>query len=290
MLRITFTLFLLATLAVGNSQNKPKKRFCLPPELPEVSGLYYAGPDSLWWHNDSGAEPILYLTDRRGKLKQTLPVPAALNRDWEDLTADSQGNLYIGDFGNNRNARRDLCIYIFHPSTGALDSIRFRYPDQEAFPPPPAHASFDMEGFFWHRDSLHLFSKNRIPHGNYYTKHYVLPAQAGNYTAILRDSVYLKKRVVTAAALSPDEDTAVLLAYWYKIFLGFIPITKTSIFLFEDFPGSNFLQGSYRRRRVPQCILPKQYESIDFLNPGRVYIASERVRFLRQRGRVVRLR
>jgi hypothetical protein len=288
MLRIILLLVAIFVFSAAHAQSKPKKRFCLPPELPEVSGLYYAGPDSLWWHNDSGHEPVLCLTDGRGRLKQSLRVPNALNRDWEDLAVDDQGRLYIGDFGNNRNARRDLCIYIFDLPSGKLDSIRFRYPDQLAFPPPPEQANFDLEGFFWHQDSLHLFSKNRVHAGNYYTKHYVLPARPGAHVAELRDSLYLKRRVVTAAALSPDAQTAALLTYWYKRFLGFIPITRTSIFLFEDFPGSDFLQGRRRHRRVPHCLLPKQYESLDFLDADQVYIASERILFLRQKARRLR--
>jgi hypothetical protein len=32
------------------------------------------------------------------------------NIDWED-TKDKNGNLYVGDFGNNDNERKDLCIY-----------------------------------------------------------------------------------------------------------------------------------------------------------------------------------
>jgi sugar lactone lactonase YvrE len=33
------------------------------------------------------------------------------NIDWEDITKDKDGNLYVGDFGNNDNERKDLCIY-----------------------------------------------------------------------------------------------------------------------------------------------------------------------------------
>ena len=290
MARYTFTLLLLCfSLIAANGQGRLKKKIILPKALNEVSGLYYAGPDSLWWLNDSGNSAALYLTDGRGKLKQVLPVPGALNRDWEDLTGDNKGKLYIGDFGNNLNRRQDLCIYIFEPQTGQLDSIRFRYPDQIAYPPAPEYWNFDMEGFFWSQDSLHLKSKNRLPQGNYYSKHYVLPAAPGQYTASLKDSLLLKNRVVTSAAQSPDGRSVVLLAYWYKLFLGFIPVTKTSIFLFNDYPGSDFLNGKIKRYRVPHCIAPTQYESIDFIAPGKVRVASEKTVLFRQQARVRKL-
>ena len=266
------------------SQNFPnKKKYKLPKELTEVSGLYRAAPDSLWWHNDGGHPAELFLTDSRGALLWKTPVPDALNRDWEDLTADDKGNLYIGDFGNNFNRRRDLAIYIFHPASRRLDSIRFQYPDQQAFPPEPGRQNFDMEACFWFQDSLHLFSKNRLHRGNYYTKHYTLPARPGTYTATLRDSLYLKKRVVTAAAISPDGRSAALLAYWFKPFLGFIPITPADIFVLTDYAGTGFLKGKARKKKGARCLWPTQFEALDYITPYSVWIASERTILFKQK-------
>lgn len=260
-----------------------KKKHKLPKELTEVSGLYLAAPDSLWWHNDGEHPAELYLTNSRGELLWKGAVPGALNRDWEDLAGDDKGNIYIGDFGNNFNRRQDLAIYIYHPPSGRLDSIRFKYPDQQAFPPAPERQNFDMEGFFWFQDSLHLFSKNRLHHGNYFTRHYTLPARPGNYTAMLRDSLYLKKRVVTAAAISPDGQRVALLAYWFKRFLGFIPITPADIFILTEFEGTNFLKGRLRRQKAARCILPTQFEALDFIGAGAVWIASEKTILYKQK-------
>ncbi len=289
MLRNTLALILCCALLPVFGQGRQKKKIILPDALAEVSGLHYAGPDSLWWLNDSGNGAELYLTDERGKLKLALPAPGARNRDWEALAADDEGRLYIGDFGNNGNARRDLCIYIFHPATRRLDSILFSYPGQHEFPPPPEQCNFDMEGFFWFRDTLHLFSKNRLQRGNYYTKHYTLPAAPGRYTARLQDSLLLRKRVVTGAAISPDGQSVALLSYWFKPLFGFIPLVKTSIYLFRDFPEGNFLKGAATRRRVPRCIAPTQYESIDFISNKEVWVASEKTIFFRQQARRRRL-
>jgi hypothetical protein len=271
-------------------QSRAPHKFQLPDVLNEVSGLYHAGPDSLWWHNDSGDSARLFLTDERGRLRETRRFPQLVNRDWEDLTADDQGRIYIGDFGNNLNARRDLAIYIYDPHSESVDSLTFRYPDQDAFPPPPERANFDMEAFFWYRDSLHLFSKNRLWAGNYFTKHYVLPAAPGDYVAELRDSLYLKRRVVTAAAISPDRQAVALLAYWFKPLLGFIPITSTTIFLFEDFPEGYFLRGALSRRKVPKGLPPTQYESIDFIDNRTVLVASERTIFFKQKARRLKIK
>ena len=261
----------------------------LPEELPEVSGLYYASQDSLWWHNDSGDQPRLILTDETGTLLHELKLPIQ-HKDWEDITTDDRGNIYIGDFGNNANARQDLRIYIMNPRTQALDSILFTYPDQVAFPPPSPRANFDMEGFFWFRDSLHLFSKNRLRAGNGFTKHYVLPARAGRYTAELRDSIYLPDRVVTAAAISPDGQTVALLSYFYNRILNFIPKSRTTIWTFSNFEGTAFFRGDLSKKAVRNGPAPSQFESIDFIDNQRVYVASERVPFYKQQAKLVKLK
>lgn len=266
-----------------------KKQFALPAVLPEVSGLYIAAPDSLWWHNDSDGRAVLFLTDGAGRLRSEMPIPHAQNKDWEDITNDDQGRLYIGDFGNNANKRKDLRIFIFDPATGATDSIRFRYPDQYAFPPLPEEAAFDMEAFFWWNDTLHLFSKNRLLKGNYFTRHYTLPAQPGEYVATLADSIYLHKRVVTGAAIRADGKQVAMVSYFYKLILGFIPKIRTTVFLWEDFPSGQFLQGRRQEVKVRRCILPTQYESIDYCDDNTLLIASEKVPLSKPHARRVKI-
>ena len=89
----------------------------------------------LWLLNDSKNPPEIFRFDPvTQRLLETRRLPVS-NRDWEDLAADDRGNLYIGDVGNNRNARRDLRIYRYNPAAQTLDSILFRYPDQTTFAP-----------------------------------------------------------------------------------------------------------------------------------------------------------
>ena len=77
--------------------------------------------DVFWTHNDSGDAARVFATDRDGKLIQPdwyggdyegLKIKGAYNIDWEDIAIDNKGNLVIGAFGNNGNARRDLCLYL----------------------------------------------------------------------------------------------------------------------------------------------------------------------------------
>lgn len=283
-MRLSALLSLLFCSSILLSQNfLNNKKFKLNKKLPEVSGAYLAAPDSLWWLNDSGNAATLYRTDGGGALLESYAVPGSVNRDWEDLTAAPDGRIFIGDFGNNANRRQDLCIYIISKD-GAVDSIRFAYPDQTAFPPPRDQWQFDMEGFFYYQDSLHLFAKDKL-RNSYLTKHYSLPAQPGTYTATLRGQIELPKRVVTGAAISGDGQTVVLLAYRFKVLLGFIPLTPADIFIFRDFEGTDFLSGEMRRKRGARCLMPTQYEAIDFTGPNTVYIASERTPLFHQKAR-----
>lgn len=287
-LRLLFSLVLLLFPFSAFAQGKQK--FKLPDALNEVSGLVFHTADSLYWLNDGGNSPTLFLTDRKGNILRKRDIPQAINRDWEDLTRDNQGNFYIGDFGNNANKRRNLRVYIFNPEKNSLDSILFNFPDQTAFPPVVAERNFDTEAFFWKDNTLHLFSKSKLGNGNFTTRHYRLSDQSGTQIAQLAEEKYLKKRVITAAALSPDGKTVVLLSYHFKRILGFFPISKTSVFSFTNFTDDNFLSGNMKKHKVCAWIFPTQYESIDFCEKNKVIIASERTAFIRARGRKIKLK
>lgn len=268
---------LLSSAHALPAQEAPR-RVRLPETLQEVSGLYVAGPDSLWWHNDSGDTPTLYLTNADGQLLRRLELPALAHVDWEDLTADTDGHLFVGDFGNNRRRRTDLRVYRVDPVTSAAATIAFAYPEGRRH---------DLEAFFWHRDSLHLFTKSAIRCDDLTTYHYVLPARPGTYTAELRDSLALRKRVVTGAAIDEQTGEVVLVAYFYKRLLGFIPYSAASVFFLEDYPEGHFLQGDIHRRRISR-LLATQYESVDFFDGEFVLVASERTVFIRPKAKRVR--
>lgn len=279
--RTVFTCFVAVFMLFGTgsfAQEVVAKKVKLPEELEEVSGLVARTADSLWWHNDSGGEPKLYLTNSSGDLLAKVDVPDAVNRDWEDLSTDSDGRFYVGDFGNNRRNREDLRIYRFAPGDAETNVIEFSYPGDQ---------QHDVEAFFWYRDSLHLFTKSRIDRGCLTTFHYVIPATPGTHEAILRDSVEMKKRVVTAAAIELSTGRVVLLAYYYKRVLGFIPFSSASVFYLDEYPEGYFLRGQVRRKRI-SFLWSTQYESVDFLNAEQLLVASERTAFIAPKMKRIR--
>ena len=289
-LKLRLLFWVLIFPAVLPAQKDKPKTIRLPDFLNEVSGLYVASPDSLWWHNDGGHSPTLYCTDRTGKILDGISLKTIKNNDWEDMTADDRGRIFIGDFGNNSNRRKDLKIYIYDLRKKIIDSIQFKYAEQTAFPPDRTLQAFDMEAFFYHQDSLHLFSKNKAKYGNYQTRHYVLPAHPGDYTIRAVDSLVLKRKVITGACISPDGKTVAMTAYNYGRFLGIFPWVKNKIFIFSEFKGNRFLEGNIRKRKAPGFIFPKQYEALDFWDDKTLCVATERLFIFKQKAKKVKLR
>ncbi|GEO03090.1 hypothetical protein AAE02nite_07540 [Adhaeribacter aerolatus] len=197
-------------------------------EVPESSGLALAADKNLWTHGDSGNPPVLFKINETGTLLQTREIQRTHNQDWEDLAKDQAGNIYIGDFGNNQNNRRNLRIFRIQENDGSqVDTILFRYADQRGFPPPKEALTFDAEAFFYYQGYLYIFSKNRGP--NKKVKLYKIPAQPGTYEATIADSIRINN-MITAADISPDGKKVALLGYG-------------NIYVLEVGPNGNFFAG-----------------------------------------------
>lgn len=245
----------------------------IPLEVEENSGMLLSSSNSIWLHNDSGDSAKLYQIDTSGNLLRTILVTNATNVDWEDITKDNQGNVYIGDFGNNSNNRQNLKIYkIQHPdstigNTTTAQIIYYNYPDQTAFPPPDAQKHFDLEAMVCLNDSLYLFSKNRTDPYDSYTKCYQIPADTGVHTAVLLDSFDTQQPggfgaifSITAAAISPNQQRLALL-------------NANRVWLFSNFTGHGFFNGQLQIFNLGST---SQKEALDFVEDEILYISDEK--------------
>lgn len=266
---------LLYLLFSGAKLIAQPRKIMLSPKLKEISGLCTAPDGTLWALNDSGNTSELFnLNANSGQIIKVVQV-SARNRDWEELTISPDGILWIGDFGNNSNARRDLRVYRFNPQNGHLDSLLFHYPDQTDFPPEAVAAQrFDCEAMVWSRDTLHLFTKSRFA-GQHVTYHYTLPARPGQYVATLIDSLYLPNLVVTGAALSNDHRTLALTAYHIQKRKYWLPRTRASLCLISTPPDTLSLSGKMRKKRLPKSIFSRQFESVSQDAKGDWRVANE---------------
>jgi len=227
----------------------------LDARVPESSGLAQAQGNTFWTHSDSGNPAILYRIGPSGELLQILPLTLP-NIDWEDLAEDAE-YLYIGDFGNNLNRRRDLRIYRLAKHRAALtDTIHFSLEDQQAFPPKKGNLLYDLEAFFQYQDSLYLFNKSRGR--NKQLKLYTLPARPGHYQASLQAQLPLQA-MITAAARSPDGKQFALLGYG-------------KLYLFDTAGGRISLEG---KRYCLPVGTTGQAEAITYLSPQQLLITNE---------------
>lgn len=241
----------------------------LPVSIQESSGLWVENHNSFWTHNDSGGSPVLYNLDSTGKILQIKRITNATNLDWEDLTSDDEGNLYIGDFGNNKQNRKMFQIYKipnprnFEQERIQANVIEFSLPDQTLFPPNSANKNFDIEAMISFNDYLYLFSKNNTIPYNGYSKMYKLSNKPGKYIAQLVDSVYLGESYfessVTGAALSKDYSHLILLSY-------------SKLTIFSCFEEDSFFSG---RTTMLQFSNISQKEALSFFNNRYLYLTDE---------------
>jgi hypothetical protein len=152
-----------------------------------------------------------------------IQIPDAVNVDWEAITTDDSGNLYIADFGNNANARKDLAIYLVkepYPwetvTTRVYRKILFYYPDQTEF--PAKKKNYDAEAMFWTDGYIYFLTKHRSDSS---TKLYRIDASINQVevAAEFVEQFNIQARVTGADIDSTGNNLVVL--------------TETSIWLFE---------------------------------------------------------
>ncbi|HMV70464.1 MAG TPA: hypothetical protein PKA64_26725 [Myxococcota bacterium] len=223
---------ILVLLALGCAATQPgPETWRLDGAVAESSGLAASArhPGTFWTHGDSGTGNWLFAVDGQGRVEARVQVKGAELVDWEDLTPDGDGNLWLADSGNNDNDRRDLAMYRVpepDPDTARearIDrAVRFSYPDQAAFP-GDGPLNFDAEAVFWSEGRLYLLTKHRSDHD---TTLYRFPADEG-VVVLERVSSFTvggpddrSGGKVTAASLSPDGQTLALLTYHAVLLFG----------------------------------------------------------------------
>lgn len=254
------------------AQIRERSVHSLPSFINESSGLESCGDGKLITVNDSGGEPVLYLISQEGEFLDTIRIPNATNRDWEDLAINEQGDLFIGDIGNNLNQRKDLIIYkvpdFCQKGVRVVQRITFNYEDQQAFPPDPSNQYFDAEGLIATNDSLFIFTKNRTQPFDGELRYYSLANKTGDHTAKLRGKIRLKggmkKNWITAADISNDGKTILLLS------MG--KITQLN-----EFSGTDFLEGTLTELSLPGF---SQKEALWIGKGGNLFVTDEQTLLL----------
>jgi hypothetical protein len=261
---------ILSALLFGCADSKTKQENPILQEtatlsLNEASGLEYVN-GVLWTHEDSGNKNKIYKLDLATRKDSGFKVEGIKNNDWEDITSDKEGNLYIGDFGNNDNDRQNLAIYQIDPANpeAATYTVNFYYPEQKEFPPGRKERNFDCEAFFEHNGYFYLFSKNRNFESDGTVLVHKLENRKGYHSATLAGSFKtcesFRKCAIAGADISPDGKTVAL-------------VSGDKLWLITNFTGDDFANGTVTSYDLGALT---QKEGICFKDDTTLYIADER--------------
>jgi hypothetical protein len=187
------------------------------------------------------------------------------NTDWEALTADGQGNLILGDVGNNLSRRKELAFYVFkEPALGAKEVAEFKkytfsWPDQTVYPDP--EISHDCEATFFVRGKLYLLTKHRRDTLTDLWRA-DLPA-VGEQATLTKLARFDAKGMVTDASVSPDGKRLAILTY-RMVWVFDLPAT-----------GEAFFQGPAKVAPLSPPLLSWQLEGSAWHDAQTLLLGSE---------------
>ncbi|WP_250255281.1 hypothetical protein [Chryseobacterium sp. Marseille-Q3244] len=259
------------------AQNTPaqssdlKPQFSLPKKLKEVSGITLSkDKKTIWVIEDRGNKNAVYGLSDRGQIMAKVPVENAENTDWEDIISDAQGNIYIGDFGNNDNDRKDLAILktdlkdITQTTTKVVQRTKFHYEGQTEFPPKKSNLLYDCEAFVEMDGNFYLFTKNRSKGFDGTFLVFKVPNKEGNFEAKLIGKLKLQggynDAAITSATINSTKDKIVLL-------------THKNVHVLTGFNADDF--SGVKINKIP-LHHNSQKEAIVFLNDQTLVIADEK--------------
>lgn len=273
MKKFSFLLF-LATLTACQTKSQEvdfNETFALEKSHKEVSGMvFHKSTNKLWMLQDKGNPAELYAYTTKGTFVKTLKIINQENTDWEDLSQDKNGNLYIGNFGNNDNKRQDLRILkidgtkLNESVTEASQTTTFTYEDQKDFPPKKSNLLYDCEAFVTTANYFYLFTKNRSKgfDGTFYV--YKIPNKPGDFVAkkvaTLKSCEQYKKCAITGAALNKNENKIALLTHDKVLLISFVN-------------DASFKQGNIAIKDLGHN---SQKEALTFLDDETLLIADEK--------------
>lgn len=248
-------LILILLIVSSCGTGKLKVLADLPMSLKEASAAEtIPGVPLLWTIQDRGNDPVVYGLNKDVSIEKHLTVTNAENQDWEDLTSDEQGNLYIGDFGNNHKNRDEYTIYKLkqpEKSSSSIEAERIR------FQLPEEHKSEDFEAFFLWKGYFYIFSKN-------HKKGIVVKVAntLGFQSAEIISTFDLegKNKRITSADISDDGKKVALLAH-------------DKLYLITDFSEDDFFSGNIKILNFEH---DSQKEGIVFSKANEVVITDER--------------
>ena len=255
---MSFTLkhfFLLGMIFFSFNSSKIETIATIDKKLTEVSAAeMLPNSDLIWVIEDSGNKNNIYGLNEKGAIERNITVENSKNIDWEDLTTDEGGNLYIGDFGNNSKKRKNFTIYKLTDVTNTKGNITAEIIN---FKLPEDTKSEDFEAFFVKDGCFYIFTKD-------YKKNSVFRVEneVGNQVAsfVCKYDLKGKNNRVTSADISDDGDTIILLNH-------------DKIWEITNFKDDTFFEGDVKALEFNHN---SQKEGVAFKDKNTIIITDER--------------
>lgn len=241
---------LLAVFSLSLSCSQTQENFSviskLPSDIKEASACEISKASPLIWTiEDNHNRNVLFGFNDKGALIKEITITNVENNDWEDLTSDDEGNIYIGDFGNNDNDRENLAIYKINASdlnkseAKAESIVQFYYPEQTDFPPKKKNRIFDVESFFILNNKFYLFTKNRSSKFDGTTVLYEVENNPAERLPAKMISSFVtcgefNHCAVTSADISPNKDKVAILS-------------SDKVWVFTNWKGNDFFSGNVEK-------------------------------------------
>ena len=242
---------------------KREKIIELSDSLKENSGLSFL-KDKLYTFNDGGNSSEIFEIDKiSGKIQKVFKTNL-MNKDWEAMTTDS-ANFYIGDFGNNAGARKDLMIYkIPFDGEKIADSakiISYFYPEQTDFSSRNLNNYFDAEAMIFLNGKIHIFTKEWVSKA---TSHYVVDPEITENQPAQKIENFQTDYVVTDAAY-----------FQQKLYLiGYTKKTEVFLSIFKETEPGIFFKEKPKKYYLGSALSIGQIEGIEADENG-IYISGE---------------
>lgn len=268
-----FQLFTLLSITLSCSQKQENFSIIakLPSNIKEASACEISKASPLIWTiEDSKNGNILFGFNENGDLIKEITITNVQNNDWEDLTSDDEGNLYIGDFGNNDNDRENLAIYKINAAdlnkneAKAESIVQFYYPEQTEIPSKKKNRIFDVESFFIHNNKFYLFTKNRSSKFDGTTVLYEVENNSNEKLAATKIGSFVTCEefnhcAVTSADISPNKDKVAILS-------------SDKVWIFTNWKDNDFFSGNVEKIELNHHT---QKEGLCFKDENTILITDE---------------